>query len=219
MGIIRVPPLTEQVYEQLTTAIVSLELSPGQRVIIEQLASILGVSRTPLREALPRLIGDGLLEEQDGQLRVAPITEQYVRDIHETRAGLEAMATLLATNRIPEDTLADTRRRLEAVESEIALGNFADYFEADVVFHESLMRHSGNSYLIRVLSGLHNHVYRIRNFSQSRPGSHVLASHAEHLQVVQALLKRNGPRAKELMESHVLAAGKRLAALIKQSPG
>jgi DNA-binding GntR family transcriptional regulator len=219
MGVVRVPPLAEQVYKQLTTVIVSLGLPPGQRVVIEQLASFLSVSRTPLREALPRLIGDGLLEELgNGQLRVTPITEQYVREVHETRAGLEAMATLLAANRIPQDILASIQRHLESVASEIAVGNFIGYFETDAELHESLLRHSGNAYLIRVLGGLHNHVYRIRNFSQSRPGSHVFASHTEHLQIVDAVMKRDGPCAKDFMESHVLAAGERLAALVGQLP-
>lgn len=215
LGVVRVLPLAGQAYDQIIRAIVSLEIPPGERIIIEQLAAFLNVSRTPVREALPRLVGDGLLEAlPNGLLRVALITEEYVREIHQTRAGLEAIAAFLATPRIPENVLADLEQRFRSIEPEISRNEFAGHFEADAVFHETIMRQCGNGYLVRVLGGLHNHVHRIRNFSRMRPGAHVLASHSEHLEVLQALKAREARQAKNLIEAHVLAAGERLSTLI-----
>ena len=214
-GVVRALPLADQAYEQLRRAIVTLEIPPGERIVIEQLATFLHVSRTPVREALPRLVGDGLLEAlPNGVLRVTPITQVYVRETHQTRAGLEGSAAFLATPRIPDSVLSELEQRFRSIEPEIDRGDFAGHFEADAMFHETILHHCGNHYLVRVLGGLHNHVHRIRNFSQTRPGAHVLASHGEHLEVLLALRARDARRAKDSIEAHVLAAGERLASLV-----
>lgn len=217
LQIVRVPSLAGQVYEQITKAIITLDLPPGERVVIEQLAASLGVSRSPLREALPRLIGDGLLEEHSsGVLRVTPISVDYMREIREIRSGLEGTAAFLAATRIPADVLTDLESQFHLIELEIRRGEFRGYFEADTRFHEAVMRHCGNGHLMRMLGGLLKHVQRIRNFARTHTGAHVFASQSEHVETLSALMARDGRRAKELMEAHVLGAGERLASLLRE---
>src|SRR5947208_7789410 len=109
----RPPSLADAVYEQLKASIVALDVAPGERLVTDRLAASLGVSRTPVREALLHLTQDRLVEEAGpGVVRATPITSSYVAEIFETRAGLEGMATLVATPQIPSELLAELERWL-----------------------------------------------------------------------------------------------------------
>src|SRR5829696_3937987 len=107
----RVPSLTERVLGQLRDAIVGHELRPGQPVVIEQLAETLGVSRTPIREALPALQHLGLVEDAgNGGFRVAPLDAAYVRQVYAVRAALESLLVEMVAPLLTDEDLAVLRR-------------------------------------------------------------------------------------------------------------
>jgi DNA-binding GntR family transcriptional regulator len=93
----RRPSLADQVYEALTDSISIGRLQPGERLVLDRLAEQLGVSQTPIREALARLMHDGIIEEAPhGKLRMISITPRYVSDAFLVRASLEGVAAELA---------------------------------------------------------------------------------------------------------------------------
>jgi DNA-binding GntR family transcriptional regulator len=109
------PSLRDQVYQSLKTAIVILELEPGQRVNDNELASRFGVSRTPVREALKRLEDEGLVESIPGSLtRVTPLNIEEAKHAFPVVAALHSLAARLA---IPQVKEADIRRLEEWNES------------------------------------------------------------------------------------------------------
>src|SRR5919206_5268671 len=102
----RGPSLAMQVHDALLEQITTGRLEPGERLIIERLADQLGVSQTPVREAVARLIQEGLTTEAaNGRLQVISLTEQYVRDTFLVRSALEGLGTELAAPRLSEADL------------------------------------------------------------------------------------------------------------------
>lgn len=212
--IVRTPSLGEQVYRQVTAGIVALEIPPGELLVIEHIALRLGVSRTPIREALPRLLAEGLIEEvSQGELRVVPITADGIREIHRARAALEGTAALLSAGRISPVALRELNAAFEKATLGLARGKYEPYFAADSAFHEQVIEACGNGHMIRILRGIHHHVDRLRSFSRSSLGPHLMASHAEHQEILEPWAAGNGGLARDLMEAHVIAAGERLAKL------
>src|SRR5438094_4114879 len=108
--LVRQPGLTERVFQQLRDAIVRQELTPGQPVGIEQLAGLLGVSRTPVREALPALQQLGLLEQAaTGGFQVAALDATYVWQVYAVRSALESLAAGAIAPHLSDRDLKDLR--------------------------------------------------------------------------------------------------------------
>src|SRR3954469_12585059 len=102
----RVPGVSERVFLQLRTAIVDRDIAPGAPVVIEQLAEALGVSRTPIREALPALHQLGLIvESASSSYRVAPLDASYAREVYIVRSALECVLVEEVTPLLTEDDL------------------------------------------------------------------------------------------------------------------
>ena len=105
-------PVTLSVYNELKNKIVSLELMPGQILMVQQLSKDFGISRTPVREAVVRLGDDGLVEESDGRkFRVSEITWRMIDDIYETRQALEG----LVVSRLAESLVPEQIERLDSL--------------------------------------------------------------------------------------------------------
>lgn len=217
--IARGPSVTELLYRRLTEDIASLALAPGDRIVIEDLAATLGVSRTPLREVLPVLVNDRLVENLPaGVLRVAPITVAYVHEVYQARAGLEGMATRLATPRIPKRPLAALEVELDVVALELQNSEYRPHDQVDRRLHGLVAEHCGNLMIRRLLDGLNVHVARIRRFSQNRPGPQMAVSYEEHRHLLRALIERRAEDARRIAEAHILDGGNRIAELIDRLP-
>src|SRR6266496_3398293 len=106
----RVPGVSERVLLQLRTAIVDRDLPPGAPVVIEQLAEALGVSRTPIREALLALQQLGLIVDSgNGSFRVAPLDASYVWEVYAVRSALESLLVEVVTPLLTEDDFRQLR--------------------------------------------------------------------------------------------------------------
>ncbi len=211
----RGPTLVQQVYDALCKDLVAGRLVPGQRVVLDRLAAELGTSPTPVREALARLIQEGLIVAgPNGRLQVIDLTPDYVLDTFAVRAALEGLAAELAATRMDEGRL----RRLEQVinEATVALGEgrYEVYARADAFLHRSVAEAAGNQVLNRNLTMIRVHVDFILGYSHRSAGDHLRASHAEHLRVVAALSARDPTGARQAMEDHIRGAGQRIARLI-----
>jgi DNA-binding GntR family transcriptional regulator len=212
----RRPNLAQQTYEALCDAIVDAILAPGERIILDRLAQDLGVSPTPLREAVARLIQDGLLvDSPDGKLQVAPLTRQYVHDTFWVRAALEGLAAELASPILSDADLQALESTFVATTESLKNGELETYVRADEMLHHLVATSAHNTALERELDALKTHVAYIRGYSQRQNGDHLQKSHEEHLVVFDFLKRREAEQARYAMELHIRRASDRIVQLIE----
>jgi len=177
----------DSVYGRLRTAILSLELVPGERISERSLESLLGASRTPIRAALMRLENEGLTQREGRGWKVAPIDLAEVRAIMEYREAVEVAAVRLAVERADDEELAALRALSEAHrgrdDEETGLRDFSD-------FHLALARLSGNHFLADGMDGALTRLSRTRWLGVRTPQSRSDARD-EHLQIIAAIRARD----------------------------
>lgn len=139
------PNLVEQVKNALLEEITSGKLNPGERIIQEQIAQALGVSRQPVQQALLLLKNQGVLKEAPGRgLVVAALDADHVEDIYEMRAAIEGMACRLAATLRADRARKQGESIIEAGRKAVASGSVPRMIAADIKFHEFLYSLSGN---------------------------------------------------------------------------
>jgi DNA-binding GntR family transcriptional regulator len=211
----RQPSLANQVREAICEDIASGRLTRGERIVLERLAERLGVSPTPVREAVARLVQDRLIIEMpDGRLQIVPLTREYVLDIFLVRAALEGLAAELAAARLTAADLARLKQSMQSATAGLAGGDFDAYMASDALLHDSMRTAPSSPTLTQELQSLQAHVAYIRAYSQRHVGDHLRMSHDEHRTVVDALASRDAAAARQAMESHIRRAGERIVQLI-----
>lgn len=196
-------PLRDVVYETIRQKILKGELKPGERLIEVSLSDTLGVSRTPVREAIQKLEQEGLVIMAPRRgARVASISEKNVRDVLEVRKALECLAVELAICRLtPEDEAA-----LRAAQRAFALtSNGQDVrltAQKDEEFHETIYLATKNAKLELLLNNLREQMYRFR-FEYIKSGD--MRDHLcrEHHEITKSILKRDVERAKAAVSLHI----------------
>lgn len=218
--ITRGPNLVTQTYDALCDGIVSGALLPGQRVVLERLARDLGISPTPLREAVARLVHEGLIVEgPHRKLHVTPLTPGYVRDTFWVRSALEGLAAELAAPRISDVDLTMLGDALDDATEALRSDDLVVYARGDELFHRLIAEAAGNNALQRELDALKPHVAYIRGYSQRQNGQHLRLSHDEHLDTFGYLRQRDAEKARRSMEVHVRNTSERIVRLIEFSGG
>ena len=156
-------PLRDVVFNTLRQAILRGELKPGERLMEIQLANKLGVSRTPIREAIRKLELEGLvLMIPRRGAEVAEITEKNLRDVLEVRCALEELAVQLACDRIDEEGLQNLRQAAGHFREVLDSDDITKIAEADVAFHDVIFAATDNRRLIQLLNNLREQMYRYR---------------------------------------------------------
>lgn len=156
-------PLRDVVFNTLRQAILKGELKPGERLMEIQLANKLGVSRTPIREAIRKLELDGLvLMIPRKGAEVAEITEKSLRDVLEVRKALEELSVQLACERITQDMLKELEKAADDFRRILKSGDVTEIAQADVCFHDVIYRAADNQRLMQLLSNLGEQMYRYR---------------------------------------------------------
>ncbi|HEY43703.1 MAG TPA: GntR family transcriptional regulator [Anaerolineae bacterium] len=202
--------LTDWAYETIKELILTLKVAPGTQLQIEMLADQMGVSRTPVREALLRL-------EQDGLTQVVPRVGVFVTDIskrdleelYELRELLESRATEEAAQRLTDDDLDHIDRLLEESKVAVKKGNVEKFLETEIAFHHILTEGARNRRLISIMDGLRDLSYRWRIISL-KSQENVRLTLIEHQGIAQALRQRDGPKAGKLMGDHIRSARERM---------
>ncbi len=200
------PSLQQLVYGWVKDAILSGRFEPGTRLVEQSLSKELGVSRSPLREALRRL-------EQEGLVRAAPrrgvsVVAPSVRDVDDVyaiRAALEGLAARLAAGRVDETAEVRLARILDRMERAIARGELKLAASADASFHAAILEYGGNGRLVDLSSGLADLVRRVRLAVLAQRGR-AEAALAEHREILEALAHRDPARAERHMQSHIARA-------------
>jgi len=167
------------------------------------LALELGVSRTPLREAISRLVTEGLVLYRPYQGNfVRSFTTKEVGDLYTVRRALEETAIRLATPRLTQEQIDTLRGILDRIDRALLDGDLDEYGEADRLFHETIARYSDNAILIESLGRLDVQVRIIRTLANRNPK--VVAQTAlQRPQVLAALEARDAERAAALMAEHI----------------
>jgi DNA-binding GntR family transcriptional regulator len=181
-------------------------LAQGQRLVVADVARMLGVSNGPVREAIRRLTGEGLVEITPHRgASVRQYTSRDIRDVYQIREVLEGLAARLAAERIADD---DHRARLQALIAEIpaACLDGEKYLTHNHDFHELIYEMSGNTRLREQAQELILPIYRLR-YHQFIDLSYARTSAAEHQQIAEAILEGDGVWAERAMRNHVRNSG------------
>jgi DNA-binding GntR family transcriptional regulator len=198
--------LNDRVYETLKQRLVRRELGPGTKVSLHELATSLGVSRSPVHHALTRLVSEGLLTVKPRRgYYVAPLTEATVAEGYDVRLALELQAAELAVGRVGRDDL----RRFRALAEETAAAvSHAEWDTANAAFHEHQVDLAGNGLLSRFYRELSvNLMMQVIRGGRLEAGSYLPR---EHGAIVAAYEAGDLEAARAAIRAHI-ATGRRIA--------
>jgi DNA-binding GntR family transcriptional regulator len=200
-------PLGQEATDLIRRLILRGELSPGERLVEERLGDLLGLSRTPIREALHRLEQEALLTKRPrGGYEVRPLTVREVEETMGVRGVLEAYAAELAARQASPKVLRELDRCLEQFEEALARQDEERLLELNVRFHDLLYQASDSQLLQRLLGELKDELERISRVMMSNmPAGHWSAQ--EHRAVVEAIKAHDGATAGRLAKEHVERGG------------
>lgn len=196
------PSLTEEAYARLKSEILDNRLSPGFQALEPELAQRLGMSRTPVREALIRLQEDGLVEViRRRGMRVLPVSPDDMREIYEALSCIEAeAAALLAARRPPPDT-APLDKTILDMENALIADDLDAWALADNAYHRAVVELCGNSRLAAIAVTLQNQSHRARMFTL-RLREKPFRSTSDHRRQVEAIRAADSDGVRRLFRSH-----------------
>jgi DNA-binding GntR family transcriptional regulator len=206
--------LSERLRESIEEEIATGKLLPGTRLDEVELATRFGVSRTPIREALRLLLGEGLVETrpQRGAV-VAQVTPQRLIEMFEVMGELEAMCARLAARRMSDDELAGIEAAHEACRESATARDADGYFYNNERFHFAIYEASHNTFLFEQASALQRKLRPYRRL-QLRVRNRVQRSFEEHQDIVDALRDGDAEKAVLSVRKHVVVQGERFGDLI-----
>jgi DNA-binding GntR family transcriptional regulator len=195
--------LHEDLVERIRTMIIEGELAPATRIHEGQLGKALGVSRTPLREALKFLASEGLVELVPGRgALVRKLTASDVRDMLDVLCVLEARAARLACRNASEADIASVRRLHDEMMDFYRVGNRLDYYRRNQAIHTALATLSGNALLASLHQVIQARLKRIRFLGNDEPAKWADAV-AEHAEMIRALETRDEDSLAGVIERHL----------------
>ena len=196
-------PLRDVVFNTLRRAILTGRFKPGERLLEVHLADHLGVSRTPIREAMRKLELEGLVTmiPRRGAI-VAEMTVKNMRDVLEVRRILDVLSVELACERINDTDLEKLAEKHNAFNEAIKTGNTATMAAADVAFHDIIVEATGNSRLKQLINNLAEQMYRYRFIYLQDDIIHDMLM-KEHEAIYNAIKERNSHAAATAAKIHI----------------
>ena len=196
-------PLRDVVFNTLRKAILTGELKPGERLMEIHLANQLGVSRTPIREAIRKLELEGLviMIPRRGAV-VAQITEKSLKDVLEVRRALDALCAELACDRITMDEKLKLQQACKDFEAATAAGDVTSIAQADVALHDIIVEATDNQRLIWLVNILSEQMYRYR-FEYIKDESQHNRLVEEHKMIYESIVTGDKKRAAEAAKLHI----------------
>ena len=199
----RKPNFREKVVDVLRAALISGELRPGQVYSAPALAPRLGVSATPVREAMLELVKEGMVEIVPNKgFRVTEVSEKQLDEYTHIRSLIEIPTTVGLAATADLDELKELRPLAMEIVTSATEGNLIDYVEADVRFHLALLALAGNDHLVEVVRDLRqrSRLYGLTALVESK---RLQASAEEHLELLDALVARDAETVREVMTRHL----------------
>ena len=209
-------PLRDVVFQTLRAAILKGELKPGERLMELQLAAKLGVSRTPIREAIRMLEQEGLAVTIPRKgAEVAKMTDKDMEDVLLIRCSLEDLAVRLSCDKISAAELQELRIAMEDFEKKTKSDNVVEIAKADVTFHDILYKAADNPKLLLLLNNLREQMYRYRvEYLKDKNIYGRLIE--EHRQMYDAIMSKDKERVADYVEKHLHNQAEAVKKLIRE---
>ncbi len=204
----------EQIYERVKSMAMTFEIRPGERVNEVEIAKSLNVSRTPLREALNRLMVEGFLTREPNRGFIGrPLDAKQVFDLYELRRALETSIVAIACERASDEDLAGLERFVKASKDRPEDANAASLLALDEQFHERVAALTRNGEMVRALKSINAriHYFRWINMKNGRRRH----TQQEHLKIVRAMKARDARAAQELVQGHIASRLDHIVAVIR----
>ena len=210
--------LRDQTYLQLRNAILRGPIPPGTVLVQEQLAEQLGISRTPVRDALDRLASEGLVvRSSGGRIHVAPFSVDELREKYLVRRALEVLALRLAAPHLPGEPLNRLKALIDAMQQAITEGNAHLVAQGGAAFHDTIFAACGNLYLRQLLTNLNDSIRRYRRAAIDIPGR-AAETLREHHRIYQCLANGDIAAAQQALEDHIVHSQQRLEQDFRREP-
>lgn len=196
-------PLRDVVFKTLRQAILKGDMQPGERLMEIQLANKLGVSRTPIREAMRKLELEGLVVMTPRKgAEVAGITEKNLRDVLEVRKALEELAIEITCKKINEDEIEELSKAEVAFRAAVEKGDVMQIAQMDEGFHDIIFKATGNDRLMQMLGNLREQMYRFRlEYIKDLDKRKLLVE--EHKKILDSIAQKNAKEAKRAIAEHI----------------
>lgn len=196
-------PLRDVVFNTLREAILKGDLKPGERLMELQLAAKLGVSRTPIREAIRMLEQEGLaITIPRKGAEVARMTEKDMEDVLQIRKALDELAVQAACDKMTEQQIADLTLSVKNFENSIHAGDLKKIIEYDVEFHDIIYDATDNPKLVTILNNLREQIYRYRvEYLKEKENYPMLIR--EHEEILEALKQKDKTGVVNVMRKHI----------------
>jgi len=201
--------LVEEVYNLIRADIMSLRIPPDSRILVDNLVRELGVSQTPIREALSMLEGVGLVSKKHfaGYYTAPTLNRKQFDELYEIRLLIEPAGAGYAAQRMTDAELADLVQHAAARAPGVTRADTALFADRDAEFHSRLAAASGNSLIAEALGRLHTHMHIFRLRFQREIATEAAG---EHALLVQALQQRDAEAAAAAMRAHIEKSYNRL---------
>jgi DNA-binding GntR family transcriptional regulator len=196
-------PLYKRAYESLRRMISENELAPGQRVTAEELATRLGVSPTPVREAMRMLEQDGLLQTYANEIRVVSLTADDIRKIYFCRSALEVLALRAGIENMTEGDQQELLSHVIASEAAAGRNEPLEFIRHTAAFHNCLTKASGNEWLSLTIAFIRMPLIlaHMRKLIDPAGFQRIIQ---DHRRILGAVLERDVPRATQALEDHMV---------------
>jgi DNA-binding GntR family transcriptional regulator len=200
--VIEFKPLNQIVFERLHLEILRNKLKPGDFLRQEEITERLGVSRTPVREAIQRLQAEGLVTfvPRKGAV-VSTIPQKRIEEIYDIRGRLEAFAAGLAVDHLTEEQAARLKKLVQEMEKLDAASDLEKVLEKNREFHYIIYSAAGNEMLVEMIEQLWKHIQRLRSFYLLTPNGYK-ESTAEHRLILEAILAKDREKVEEWVRLH-----------------
>jgi len=196
-------PLREEVYESLKKSILHGKLKAGQRLIEEQLAHQIGISRTPVREAFHKLERDDLVNRlPKGGFAVREFTKEDVEEVFGIRSALESYAAYLTTLHITPDKISVLEKKIDESENALKRGDDEKAVQLNTEFHDLLYKSCKSKKLIEMINNFRDYFYRYRSPLLRLPNAFNI-SITDHRSMLEAMKKKNPRVVERVVRSHL----------------
>ncbi len=211
--------LRRRVFAIIEEAVLNGKYAPGESLTESRLAAELGVSRTPIREALTQLEHEGLVQLVPNKGAVVTgISQKDIQDIYAIRMMIEGLAARWAAQNIQEEELQELQEAIDLEEFYTSKGDIGRLMSLDSNFHQLLYRASKSRPLQHMLHTFHNSIQHARSQSIAAPGRAQQAL-KEHKAILQAIRERDGDRAERITAEHIRKASVNLLKTMKARQG
>ncbi len=209
--------LSARVYNQIKDLILCNEIMPGQKLYHQQLSERLGVSRTPVREALTRLVQEGYVSFLPNRgFTCKEIRMQEADELYDLREALEAFAVEKAVARLTDAAIRRLRAKIHAYGRDVKNRFTRDRLVYDQDLHLEIARLAGNDTLTSALSHVFERIVLKRRTDGLYDAARGQAAHEEHLRLLEAMERRDGAGAVAIIRSHIRAGKQNVMADLEQ---